>query len=181
MRKIFLKLKIYDHRLKTLAKENGLEEYFGPFTEMYRKFSAKEAVVYYEYNYPVRGYMTAALCPGTLPEADAEAFAQADGFDASKAASVLGDELLKEAFRLIAENVNREMRNAMQAPEYIEAEKHAALKEALPDFPDELSSPAPALPFKPVVFRARLGRRIGCSGGGACTQCTHPTCGKAPG
>ena len=180
MRKIFLKLKIYDHRLKTLAKENSLEEYFGPFTEMYRKFSAQETVVYYEYNYPARGYMTALLCPGTLPEADIKAIKE-EGEGASKAAAILSEELLKEALRLIAENVNREMRSAMQAPEYIEEEKLAALKEAFPDLPYELIDPAQALPFKPVVFRAGLGRRIGCSGGGACTQCTHPTCGKAPG
>ena len=180
MRKIFLKLKIYDHRLKTLAKENGLEEYFGPFTEMYRKFSAQEAVVYYEYNYPARGYMTALLCPGVLPEADIKAIKE-EGEGASKAAGILSEELLKEALRLIAENVNREMRSAMQAPEYIEGEKLAALKEAFPDLPYELIDTAPALPFKPAVFRAGLGRRIGCSGGGACTQCTHPTCGKAPG
>ena len=181
MRKIFLKLKIYDHRLKTLAKENGLEECFGPFTEMYKVFSAPEAVVYYEYNYPVRGFMTAVLCPGVLPEADEKAFEAYDGFDASKAASVLGEELLKEAFRLIAENVNREMRAAMQAPEYIEGENLEVLKGSRTDFPAEAVFAKAAFPFKTTVFQARLGRRIGCSGGGACTQCTHPTCGKAPG
>ena len=181
MRKIFLKLKIYDHRLKTLAKENDLEEYFGTLTEMYKKFSAEETVVYYEYNYPARGYMTAVLCSGIAPEADIKAFEAYDGFDASKAAGILGDELLKEALRLIAENVNREMRSAMQAPEYIEGEKLESLKSSWPDFPAEAVDNAAVFPFKPVVFQARLGRRIGCSGGGACTQCTHPTCGKAPG
>ena len=183
MRKIYLKLKIYDHRLKTLAKENGFEDFFGPVTDMYKNFSANEAVVYYEYNYPVRGYMTALLFPGTLPEADIKAFEE-KWSDAPKASGILKDELLKEALRLIAENVSREMQNAMQTPEYIEGESLKELSFALngscPELTEKLINSENA-PLKTIAFKARLGRRIGCSGGGACTQCTHPTCGKAPG
>lgn len=203
MRCVYLIPKIYGHRLETLCSENGMAAHRDQFFEMYEALKEREFALYYEYNYPTQGHFTAvlAVCESTDAEgnSDNKAFSfRADasacslhtasepeggsGFNAAAAAGILNAEFTKEAFRLISELVSREMRSSLGKIDYPEKEKKARLLDTLYErweklpaglFDKEETLLCPAA----LLFQSTLGLRLGCSGGGSCSSCTHPTCG----
>lgn len=182
MRKTSFQPKIYNHRLKTLAKENGFEEQTDLFFSVYeRLLGCINAGAFYEYDYPARGYVSCVLTMGAGPVLLKEKLPSAE--DEARIFDILIKEFETELIRLFGEHVNRETRQSIGQPALPGEDEQLLilgdLKDRWPDLPP-LADGA-ALLCGSAVFQAKTGRRVGCSGGGACTQCTHPTCGKAPG
>ena len=177
MREVYLKPKIYGHRLKALAEENGISD--EAVLGAYERLKEAEPVAYYEYNFPVRSYMTVILSPGDTLVSETDENASAEEACAEE---VVCKELFKEAMRLLNDWVSRENRSSMGEIEYIDtdSEKGAGfLKEICQRWeklPSDLTGTEKS-PFETRIFTAKLGLRLGCSGGGSCQSCQHPTCG----
>ena len=175
MREVYLKPKIYGHRLKAIAEENGLKE--EEVQGAYEHLKEAEPVAYYEYNFPARSYMTVILFPGDICIPDADENAPADETCAEK---IICKELFKETMRLLNDWVSRENRSSIGEIRYIDIEKDEELlkdiRERWEKLPPDIFESASLFPGT-VIFTAKLGLRLGCSGGGSCQSCQHPTCG----
>ena len=177
MRTVYLKPKIYGHRLKTLAEENGIRD--EAVLGAYERLKEAEPAAYYEYNFPVRSYMTVILSPGETPVLETDGNAAEDEV---RAEQVICKELFKETMRLLNDWVSRENRSSIGVIEYIDTdnEKGEEFFRELCQRWEKLPSDLPGtekLPFETRIFTAKLGLRLGCSGGGSCASCQHPTCG----
>ena len=174
MREVYLKPKIYGHRLKAIAEENGIsdEEVQGA----YEHLKEAEPVAYYEYNFPARSYMTVILSLGDIRIPDADKNAPAGETLAEK---VICKELFKESMRLLNDWVSRENRSSIGEIRYIDTKKDEEflrdIRKRWEKLPSDISKGV--FPSGTVIFTAKLGLRLGCSGGGSCQSCRHPTCG----
>ena len=177
-----LYLHLYAHQIDTAAGRYHFEDRKELFAQIYEQLIRRiDPVIYYEYNYPSRCFMTAAVTLGSGPDEMQDDF-QANGqFSETYAVECLCMELLNQSYRSVREFVRREQRCNLDKMDFPEEEETGRLIRELQarweDFPVRITDANAMLPSKTVVFRAKFGLQFGCSGGGSCASCQNPTCG----
>ena len=177
-----LYLHLYGHQLEALAVRFHYEEQKELFFHVYDQLIKKiDPVIYYEYNYPSRCYMTAVVTLGEGPDRMMNDYQEQGQFSEAYAVECLCMELLSQSYRSVREFVRREQRcnlDRMNFPDESElGGLFAELSARWEDFPIRITEANAMLPSKTVVFRAKFGLQFGCSGGGSCSSCQNPTCG----
>ena len=182
MRSKSLYLHIYKKQLGFAAVRCGFEDQEDLFFQAYSELEkVLEPVSYYEYNYPARNEFVAVITLGPGPDRLLAGLQLGEQRE-KEALEALCKELLTQSERAMTDFVRQERRVKLEKVRIVRGSEQQELLANLaadwPELPVETKPDGELLPSQTLVYRARLGRVFGCTNGGSCASCPHPTCGK---
>lgn len=175
-----LYLRLNEEQIHKAAQRYHFEENGNFFQKIYKKVvRSLSPVLYYEYNYPIKGQTVVIISLGKGIDTWLDFFQKEGKFLEAYAVECLGLELLSCAYEQLDTIFYREQRQFVRKRQFCDAEQLVTIVQKLekrwPEFPVQINSAGTLLPSKSVLFYAQLGKTPSCHKE-ECQTCSHKSC-----